>query len=403
MPGLASMIGGFDLDSYRFERIDKVVYGTFDAPSFVTDEDLMNRDPDTWEVASTGTETLEFFLTIPREVPAEGIGPPYKVLVFQHAMGVCKETILPLGDTLARFGIAVIGIDAKQHGTRHPDGPGGCEIEFTDLFVIENFAKTSAYFEQSIIDVWSLVRMLLDGGPIDVMPYPGGDGVADLDTTRLAFAGQSMGASLGLNILALEPAFGAGVVNVGMGYLLDLMLAGMGIDLLSTPMPTLDEYNLFQVNMGAVVPTVADRCDPIHWADNLLVDPIEPWRTGPMHILYQQASNDEVVPFEATVLTAGRMQIPAVTPMDRPIEGLPAATTPVIGNFEGDRTAALFQYDERAEHAFLLENDDMPTLFAGQLQLAVFVAGYLEGETPVIIDPFDAAQVATYAPDWVAP
>ena len=101
--------------------------------------------------------------------------------------------------------------------------------------------------------------------------------------------------------------------------------------------------------------------------------------------------------------TSGLMQIPAVTPLLRPMEGLTTTTTPVSGNYEGDTTAALFQYGELAGHEFLLENPDMPTLFAGQLQLAVFVSGYLDGETPVIIDPFDAAQVATYAPDWVAP
>ncbi len=403
MPGVVALLADFDLSTYRFDRIDKVVFGTFEAPSFVDGTDLMNRDPATWRPVATGTETLEFMLTLPREVPAEGIAPPYGVLVYQHAMGVCKETILPLADTMARFGIAVVGIDAMRHGSRSPDGPGGCEMEFTDFFVIENFARTSAYFEQSVVDIWSLVKMLREGEPMDVLPYPGGDGVPDLATARMAFAGQSMGASMGLNAMALEPAFDAGVVNVSMGYLMDLMLAGLGIDLPETPMPALDEYDLFQMNLGLVVPTVADKCDPIHWADNLIAVPMAPWRTGPMSLLYQQAAYDEVVPFEAYERTAGLMQIPAVEPMVRPIEGLAPVSTPVQGNLDAGHTAALFQFDSPAEHAFLLTCDDPATMFAGQLQMAVFVSAGLGGETPVIIDPFDPAEVAVHAPSWEAP
>ncbi len=403
MPGVVALLSDFDLSTYRFDRIDKVVFGTFEAPSFVDETDLVNRDLATWRPATTGTETLEFMLTLPREVPAEGIGPPYGVLVYQHAMGVCKETILPLADTMARFGIAVVGIDAMQHGSRHPDGPGGCEMEFTDFFAFENFARTSAYFEQSVIDIWSLVRMLREAEPIDVLPYPGGDGVPDLTTSRMAFAGQSMGASMGMNAMALEPAFDAGVVNVGMGYLTDLMLAGMGIDLPETPMPDLDGYDLFQMNLGLIVPTISDKCDPIHWADNLIANPMAPWRTGPMSVLYQHAACDEVVPYEAYERTAGLMRIPAVEPMVRPIEGLSTVSAPVRGNLDAGHTAALFQFDAPAEHAFLLTCDDPATMFAGQLQLAVFVSASLRGETPVVIDPFDPSQVAAYAPAWEAP
>ena len=157
------------------------------------------------------------------------------------------------------------------------------------------------------------------------------------------------------------------------------------------------------VVLGAIVPTVADKCDPIHWADNLIAAPMAPWRDGPMSVLYQQAAYDEVVPFEAYERTAGLMQIPAALPMVRPIEGLSSVSTPVQGNLDADHTAALFQFDAPAEHAFLLTCDDPAFMFAGQLQAAVFLSASLRGSTPVIIDPFDPAQVAAHAPAWEAP
>jgi hypothetical protein len=225
--------------------------------------------------------------------------------------------------------------------------------------------------------------------------------VADLDTTLLAFAGQSMGSSMGIDAMALEPAFGAGVVNVGGGSMLNLMLS-LSMDLPDDPVPPLSEFSLYEMNMGAVVPTMADRADPLNWADNLITTPLAP-RTQPISILYQMAAYDELVPYETFAETSRIMGIPGVTPALRPVDGLDPVTTPVQGNLSADLTAALFQYDSPALHQFLLTCEDPAVMYAGQLQLAVFVDSFLAGGVPVIIDPWDADQITTYAPGWIAP
>jgi hypothetical protein len=210
-----------------------------------------------------------------------------------------------------------------------------------------------------------------------------------------------MGSSMGIDAMALEPAFGAGVINVGGGSMLNLMLS-LGMDLPDDPVPGLSELGLYEMGMGAVVPTMADRADPLNWADNLVLDPIEPHRTSPISVLYQMAAYDELVPYETFAETSLIMGIPGVSPAPRPVEGLAEVPTPVEGNMDGT-TAALFEYGRPAEHQFLLTCDDPMVMYAGQLQLAVFVSTYLEGGTPVVIDPFDASQVSTYAPLWEPP
>jgi hypothetical protein len=386
---------------YRFDRVDKVVYGTFEAPDFLDENDMLALD-DSWTPTVQGLDELQFILTLPVTDSAAGIEPPFPVLVYQHALTVCKETILAFADAMARFGIAVIGIDSKQHGARHPTEPGTCSMEFGTFMYIDNFSRSASYFMQTVIDIWSLVKMLEGGAGIDVLPDGDGDTIADLDTTRLAFAGQSMGSSMGIDAMSLEPAFEAGVVNVGGGNLLNLMLS-MSMDLPDDPVPTLMEFSLQDLSMGAVVPTMADRADPLNWADNLMLDLTAP-RTEPISLLYQMAAYDELVPYETFAETAAIMGIPGVDPAFRPVDGLDTVSTPVLANMAGGQTGALYQFGNPALHQFLLTClDDTDLMYAGQLQLAVFLSTQFETGTPVIIDPYDSSQVATYAPSWEAP
>lgn len=397
----ADLLEQFDMSTYRFDRIDKVVFGTFDAPSFLDEEDMLALDED-WTPTVTSTEQIEFLLTLPVQDSAAGIEPPFPVLVYQHALTVCKETILAMADTMARFGIAVIGIDTKQHGARNPSEPGTCSMDFGTFMYIDNFSRSSSYFMQTVADIWTEVAMLERGASIDVLPLPDGDGVADLDVGRIAFAGQSMGSSMGIDAMALEPTFQAGVVNVGGGSMLNLMLS-TGMDLPDDPVPALSEFGLYEMSMGTVVPTMADRADPLNWADNLILDPISPYRTGPIHLLYQMAAYDELVPYETFAETATLMGIPQVQGGFRPVDGLETVAPPVSENLDGV-TAALFQYDRPAQHQFLLTcPEDIDVMYSGQLQLAVFFSTWFATETPVIIDPWDPTQVGEYAPDWEAP
>jgi hypothetical protein len=64
---------------------------------------------------------------------------------------------------------------------------------------------------QTVVDLMQLVRQIEVGIDFD------GDGQADLDRSRIYFAGQSTGANIGALLLGVEPGIRAGVLNVAGG------------------------------------------------------------------------------------------------------------------------------------------------------------------------------------------
>ena len=214
------------LGDYHFDAIGTIAVGTFESPAYLDDEDILHRDA-AGVPGALRQDTLQFLVALPAEDPAHGIAPPYPVVVYQHAFTTCKETLIAVADTFARFGIALVGIDMVMHGSRHPDGPGGCTLDAGAFFDTGNFVRTTDRVRQAVVDILAFVRALRHGAPLDILPAPDGDGVSELDLGRLAIAGQSMGASVLMNVLALSHDLGAGLINVGGGVFTNLMLASM--------------------------------------------------------------------------------------------------------------------------------------------------------------------------------
>ncbi len=395
MPEVSEELADLPLHLYRFDRMGKVVFGTFAAKSFLGGEGLLLRDADTGLPATAGDETLEFILVLPKEDPAAGIAPPYHLLLYQHAMGVCKETVLALGDALSARGIAVMGIDAVAHGSRSAAGPGTCTIEAMEFFDLANFAVTGDRFRQTALDLMSLVRMAREGGGLDVLPYPDGDGEADVDPARLAFAGQSMGASVGVLFLAYEEHVGAGALNVAGGVLSTMMLHstyGEPCELFS-----FDDYNLHALSASSAVQTIADKADPLHFAPLLLGEKLPGTERG-LSILYQQATCDGAIPVETYGMLAEAMGLPLVEPVLWDYAALDRASTPLEGNMGDGMTAGLFQFGPPAPHEVLLKCDEecLADMQAVQTQLALFLKTWFDGGPGVIVNPWNPDEVSLY-------
>ncbi|MBI5486891.1 MAG: hypothetical protein HY905_06135 [Deltaproteobacteria bacterium] len=394
-PGLAELLADLPLGDYHFDAIGTVVIGTFTSPAYLDEGDILHRDA-AGAPEPLRDDTLQFLAVLPAEDPAHGIGPPFPTVVYQHAFTTCKETMIAVADTFARFGIALVGIDMVMHGSRHPDGPGGCTLDAGAFFDTGNFVRTTDRVRQSVVDILAFVRALRGGTPLDVLPGPDGDGDPDLELGRLAIAGQSMGASIEMNALALSPDLGAGLVNVGGGVFTNLMLASMVDDPDAMDLPHLA---LTHIAMALGAQTCGEKADPIHFARRLLADPLTVGGVpaGTKQILYQEAVDETVFPNFSTELTARTMGIVQVEPIAEPIAGLSSVASPVSGNLPGGGTAGLFQF-VGAEHEFLLRSDDPALMRGGQLQAAIFLSTWLETGTGVIVDPFDATQVAPYDP-----
>ncbi|MFH1437724.1 MAG: hypothetical protein ABIJ56_18600, partial [Pseudomonadota bacterium] len=395
MPGAAEQLDQLPLEDYRFDRMGKIVFGTFPAASFMNDRDLFERDGSSGKLAATGTEDLEFILVLPKEDPEAGIGPPYHTLVYQHAMGVCKETALVIGDSMASANIAIIGIDAVFHGSRSAANPGECTIDPMEFFTPENFAVTSARFRQTALDLVSLVRMLKEGDGIDVLPYPDGDGETDLLTDKLSFSGMSMGASMGMLFLSIEPEIGSAVLNVAGGAIYSMLLYTTAGEP-GQPMP-FNEYDLHGLSLMSVFQTIADVADPVNFAPFLIEEQLEGFEHD-LSVLYQQATRDQSVSLEAYGILSGQMGLPLVGPVLHDYESLERFDTPVSGHISDGVTAGLFQFGPPAPHEMLLicEDDCLEVMLANHAQMRIFHQSFFEDGLSVIIDPWDEDQVSLY-------
>jgi hypothetical protein len=74
--------------------------------------------------------------------------------------------------------------------------------------------NTSGSIAQAASQLFELVRAIQAGADVD------GDGGADLDSSRIYFLGQSLGAMWGMWVFAYEPAIRAAVLNVPVGTLI---------------------------------------------------------------------------------------------------------------------------------------------------------------------------------------
>lgn len=402
LPGLEALIDDQfppdAIDGYDFGAIALVAQGTFHARRWCDPVAGMRFDADGAPQPFEDDVVLRFFLTLPREDVAGGRVPPFPLVLFQHAFGVCKETSVALAGTFSRMGLATLGIDAVAHGHRAAGGTWRCPIDPTSFLTIGEPVRLWYNFAESAIDLAQLAAMAR-GLDLDLLPAPDGDGVPDLRTDRLGLIGQSMGAFLAANAMGLDDGIGPVVVNVGGGqeglfFAWGLMggpegqsathafatLSSLALDLMA---PT-------QAAMDDVEPLALSRADTA-------------WPPG-RHVLIQQAIEDGTVPIACGHRLAralGMARLDADLPALPGLAGLPDAPAPVAANVGGAHTGVLAQFSP-ARHEFLLINDwadrDPLLLFRGQVQAGLFLRDGLAGDAPAVIDAYRDEAIAPWLP-----
>lgn len=381
------------------DRISLVLFGRFDSPEYRADEPgearSFRRDPVTGALVPQGVNALDFILTLPDEEACE----PYPIVIFIHAITACKETHLAIANTFASFGMATIGIDLVGHASRYSGG--GCfhcgetqSLEFLNPF---DFLSTRDSFRQSVVDHMALVRMLkgLDAATIDFLPPDGGNGLCDIDTSRIISAGQSLGSSIEVVFTGVEPEVEASVINVGAGGVVyDFMGEAM-----NSSIPEDWQRQLAQNATHATfqfAQMIIDKSDPINFARHGFRTPLPgqaDW--APKNILLQEAIHDDVVPNISTNNLARAFGVDLVMPVENQVEGIAVIPSPASGNISREITGGFFQFAP-AQHTFLLlsKEIDRPELKErSQLQVSYFLRTFLDTGTGVIIDPYDEAQV----------
>ena len=326
------------LDTTLLSGVDRVVIGSFQSPMFLAGDQTIPPDPSgSPQAALNGANQVYFNAYLPSAAkPASG----YPVLIFGHGFGDSRfggpTAVSPV---MARAGFAVIAINAVGHGF----GPlstvsfidktgaattvtsGGRSVDLNGDGLIagnEGCALTTPValgtrdcFRQTVVDLMQLVSSIRQGLDLD------GDGVPDLDASRIYYAGQSLGAMYGTMLTAMEPGVRAAALNVGGASTVDIArwspaYRGLATDAIRLRLPPLvnqgNSYNEDYVlpDQPAKVTTVPGAIaiqnvfetlewlgtsgDPITFAPHLQVSPLPGTTARP--VLIQFARGDQTVP-----------------------------------------------------------------------------------------------------------
>ncbi|MGH7789837.1 MAG: hypothetical protein ACRERC_23415 [Candidatus Binatia bacterium] len=313
--------------SIAHSSIADVITGTFVAARIVSgagkDIGTALRDQDGAIVAGP-REAVPFVLTLPA-VPA---GVPVPVVIAHHGFNASRVTGFASADTAARAGVAVLAIDAFQHGERavsaHDDvhalrgdlaGPDGfAETVMLDLSArvfgllgaapgLELFPGYSlGAFLQFSADVASAVRAVREGPLAQALRDAGAPAFAGFDPQRIGFIGNSLGAVVGASVLVAEPDVRFAVQNVPPGSIVETLAESPEFRPLVQALflPTFGVEGTFdEVERRLLFNPIIDLSrwilepiDPLALAPYLLLDPARP--EPPAEILFQVAMLDEV-------------------------------------------------------------------------------------------------------------
>ena len=255
------------------------------------------------------TATWERFLLVLPERPAGPAGAP--VVVYGHGLTVAKETMLAVASTNAALGLATIGIDVPNHGDRQSDEGG----YLLDLASPGSFGRLASMPVQGIVDVVSLLEAVQHHlGGLDAGPWrpdgTHGDGVADLDPSRLLYEGTSMGGVLGGASVALAPELDGAFLQVAGSGIADIIFHSLLWPVFAPVVPDGASAGDAAALQGAAT-MLLDRSDNVNVIDRLRGD-------GPPLFL-QYGVGDGIVPNATSARMAVLADLPLVGPELTPL------------------------------------------------------------------------------------
>lgn len=309
------------------DSIGDVVTGYFVAPRVLsgagTDIGTALRDQQ-GNIAAGPREHVPFLLTL----PAVHAGAQVPVVVAHHGFNASRVTGFASANTAARAGVAVLAIDAFQHGDRAASANDVVDAMRGDLPGPDGFAETSmldvtgrvfgllgaapglelfpAYslgaFLQFGADIASTVRVVRDGTLAQALRDGGMAGFEGFDTRRIGFIGNSLGAVVGASVLVAEPDVRFAVQNVPPGSVVETLAESPAfrplVESLFLPILGVDgsfdevERHLLFDPIIDLSRWILEPVDPLALAPYLLLDPVR--QGGAAEILFQVAALDEV-------------------------------------------------------------------------------------------------------------
>jgi hypothetical protein len=341
--------------------------GTFGAPEYRAPDGRWRTNGAKPEVQSTAG--LEYFLAF-SDATRSG---PRPIVVFAHGLGGDKDGTWDVAQALAPLDVAVVGIDAPEHGSRHAPRypPGQTDMVVSTLSFLGvslearsiDVVRARDNFRQMASDQLALFRFVSTLGALDVLPPGAPDGVPDLDPTRVLYIGVSFGAVLGATALSLAPEARAGCLTVGGGHLASIMRDSPTFRLLMRSLEPPDATDAGRARFMVMAQGLVDPGDPVNYAPFVAgraLDGVPGWRGT--DILLQEVKDDNIIPNDATAALARSLGLAQVAPVVTPVAGIPGALSPVTANGARGATVGLVQFAETggraAEHGTLFDSTE---------------------------------------------
>jgi dienelactone hydrolase len=371
---------------------------------------------------TTTKDVIPFMMTLPAKGLAPASGAP--VVIAQHGLGRWRGDTLAIANSLGGQGLAMIAIDVIYHGGRvvclskadcasgvacnqpapvngvpqagtcaggaylpasgaTPTLPGSTALipngnlpsrDFTNL--ANPFAQRDN-FRQHMLDLNQLVRVIKDttagGLAAQLATNPM---LPTLDQGKLGYVGQSLGAILGTNFLAMSPDVSLGVINVGGGDV---------VDIFSDPGSMLSTGLAAELGVTANTPAwfsllenfrwIMDPADPINLARYVRnPDPTQmPGRTK-ARVILQEAGMDTVVLNKYTLMLGRELGLPLDANLH--LQGI---------NQEGGAAPSnVSTFFPAADHGVLLDFVNAALTAQVQAQAAVYLATGMGGQPPTV-------------------
>ncbi len=285
------------------------VLGRYPSPDFRSEDHTLRLDEDGLPV-SEEDDRIQLLLLLPPGAAEK----PAPVVIFGHGFMIMKESLIQCSAALTDAGFAVLGIDVAAHGSRsRRDGFIGDYLKVESLFQMRDAIL------QTVADQVQLCR-LLEGrlGDLDLIPYRSqedhGDGVPDLDVSRIFFISQSLGSMIGTTFLAYEPSVEAGVLNVPGGGLLNIFrnATSVLVEIFASGFLPSKATPLELLQLMALEQMPFDLIDPLNYAHHVIRDPLP--GCVPKQVLLQQSVGDGLVPHAGTASLARTLDIPLLVP-----------------------------------------------------------------------------------------
>ena len=225
--------------------IGQIAFGSYKSPDYETAAKYIPATGTLFGApVAQGTNTIQFELFLPAGPKPAGGWP---VAIFGHgftdSMYGAPWTV---ASVFASRGIATIAINVVGHGGgalgtlnvlpiagspvvipaggRGIDQDGNGAIDSTEGVIAaapRTIIGSRDGLRQTVVDLMQLVREIEVGVDVD------GDGVADLDASRIYYSGQSFGGIYGTMFIGVEPSIKAGVPNVPGGSINEVVRLGV--------------------------------------------------------------------------------------------------------------------------------------------------------------------------------